>query len=231
MDMCYSASLQINNNNMVNARFWCQAFALTFCLTPAELSAGAILYSNFGLGNGFHDGYTSTSGFLGTTFTTIGGGNLAAVALPLFVNQLSPAQLTLGLYADSSGHPGALLESWTTTFLGTSNAIFLASSAPVSTLVSVNNPLLTTGTPYWFVVSPSEVGVNWVLNNQGVNGGSWCCASSITGLTDGFPNNPTPTIALTATTTPEPISAMMGGLGCFALIGLRLIRTPIRKSC
>ena len=215
--MCYSlgirGSLDSEAYNMNFERLRLPSIALlAVCLTPAGLSASTILYSDFDPANYSVSGAYNTGSFNGTTFTTTGGGILGAVLLAVAVNQSSPAALTLGLYADSSGQPGALLESWTITFPGANNP-------PITNLASLQNPFLTAGKQYWLVAAPASVGVVWVFNNQGIVGGLGG-GTSLNGMSQHFASSPAPAIQLNAV-VPEPGSAILAGLGCIAMIAMR----------
>lgn len=200
---------------MNHKRLWLRAIALlAFCLIPAALSASTILYSDLDPANYFVSGSYNTGSFNGTVFTTTGGGNLTAVSLAIAVNQSSPAALTLGLYTDSFGQPGAQLESWTATFPGANNP-------PITNLASLQNPFLTAGKQYWLVASPASVGVVWVFNNQGINGGLWV-GTSLNGMSQRFAGSPTPAIQLNG--VPESGSAILAGVCCLGLIAIHTMR-------
>jgi hypothetical protein len=175
--------------------------------TSGAASAG-VLYSN--ITSGFPaDSGSDTSAlntYFGTTFTTTAGGNLGSIELGV-TGTTSP--VTLGLYTDSAGEPGTLLESW-------SAAIPTGSSfPPLTTLTSVYNPLLSASTSYWLVFTQSSAfQVNWYVNDESVAGGYWSGAS-LTTLSEGYPTGP-PGIQLN--TIPEPATAMLLGLGFGALL-------------
>jgi len=165
-------------------------FAL--CLIPANLSAGTA-YNNFGPGNTVGVNawiFTNASGFIATTFTTTGAGPLSSVLLDA---GCSSTPITLGLYTNSAGQPGTLLESWTVP----------VTTVQLITLTSVLNPVLSSGTQYWFVITiPSSSTIEWAWNNQGVNGGVWL-GSSINALNEGSSPNPTPVIQLNTQNAPN----------------------------
>jgi hypothetical protein len=185
------------------------SFALVVCC-PSILSAGTI-YSN--IGPGFPgdslnvyilDGPT----FAGTAFTTTGAGELATIFLGIGTTT-SPA--TGGLYTNSSGEPGTLLESWT---FSAPNVGF-----PSETLTSVAHPFLSSGTQYWFVLK-LEIGQNggWLSNDQAISGGIWLGSTADT-LSQMFTNTPTPGIQLTS--VPEPSSRILLVVVSFALLRRR----------
>jgi hypothetical protein len=178
---------------------------------PAPAST---IYDNLGLNNTFDQSgsYAMTNGFLGTTFVTTGGGSLGTVLLPL--ESVAPAVLTMGLFTNLSSQPGTLLESW-------SVAETNLNPAPITTLVSVSQPTLTSGTQYWFVVSPSPSFVIWYQNNQAVTGGVYG-GSSFEALPHSFAGLSGPAIQLNS--VPEPTSGMMLTVGSFLIALLRRAR-------
>jgi hypothetical protein len=184
---------------------------------PASLSAGTI-YDNLGPSNSFENSgsYAMTNGFLGTTFVTTGGGSLETVLLPL--ESVAPAFLTMGLFTNLSGQPGKLLESWT---------VFETNldPPPITTLVSVFQPTLTSETQYWFVVSPSPSFVIWYQNNRGVTGGVYG-GSSLEALPQSFASLSVPAIQVNS--VPEPTSGMLLAVGCF-LIAVLSVKIEFRQ--
>lgn len=182
-----------------------------FWLVPAlccvsQLSAG-IIYSNIGAG---FPGDTGAYGFggpsvEGTAFTATGQGNLWTIFVGIDGDSL-PA--TVGLYSDSSGQSGTLLESWT---------FIVPSSLP--TLTSVLHPLLSSGTEYWFVMEIPNRGQNegWRMNDEGVTGGVWYGPGRNT-WSQIFPDEATLGIQLTSVS--EPTSAVLFVIGSFVLVPL-----------
>jgi hypothetical protein len=180
----------------------------------------AILYSN--ISPGFlsvqTDSYGSGSNFTGTTFVTTAGGLLGQVAFG--VEETNPSiTATAALYADSSGEPGTLLESWT----------FLVPTTKVlTTLDSVVHPAISSGAQYWFVFSGFPTDSNsfevWG-NDTGILGGFYDAFSLDTLGADNF--DPTsfhaPGIQLTDATVPEPSALGFLAAGCIAIIGLRRV--------
>jgi hypothetical protein len=128
-------------------------------LIPAHLSAGTAC-NNFGHGNtvsGTSSVFFNTVGFAGTNFTTTGAGPLSTV----LTNIDTTAPLTIGLFTNSAGQPGALLESWT---------VPVTSGAQLITLTSVVNPVLSSGTPYWLVIT---VPPNLTFFGRRITRGEW----------------------------------------------------------
>jgi hypothetical protein len=76
-------------------------------LSCGQVHAGTI-FNNFGLGEAFvlNDVYQASNTFIAATFTTTGEGILKDVLIPVFT---IASPVMFGLYADTSGKPGALL--------------------------------------------------------------------------------------------------------------------------
>jgi hypothetical protein len=188
-----------------------RSFALLAWIVPLHLAGGAI-FDDLGSASTFSGSswlISNGSTFFGTTFVTTAGGTLANIRLPIF----SSAALTMGLYANSSGEPGTLLESWTRALPNDGSTI--------TTLTSVAQPVLLSGTQYWFVVNPSGgPSWSWGQNNQAVTGGNWT-GSSVNALAQSGNTFAAPAIQLNsaavASGVPEPGSGMMITLGCVAL--------------
>src|ERR1035441_9867490 len=121
-------------------------------LTVTSIQAG-VIYSNIGVGfpgdttGPWGVGVTSSPYWAGIPFTAASGGNLASISTDIS-STTQPVDFLL--YADASGEPGALLESWTTGV-----PAFTPSLTPVAmtTLDSVQNPLLLAGSQYWLLVA------------------------------------------------------------------------------
>jgi hypothetical protein len=185
---------------------------------PAQLSAG-IIYNN--VGGGFPGdspgsyNFGGPNGFEGTTFISTGGGNLSTISLDLG-GSVSP--ITGGLYTNSAGEPGTLLESWTF-----AQPISPISPPPLTTLTSAVHPLLSSGTQYWFVVSLPNTGQGEGLfeNDTAVAGGVWT-GFAINTLTQSFASGPA--VAIQVTSTPEP-TTMLLVLSGLCLCGFSRLRT------
>lgn len=214
--------------------YW-SVVVLALCLIPAQLAGQTILYNNLGSGNtssgsSYTDGIGPGVVFVGTRVTATAGGALSTVLT--FFNTSFATTVTMGLYTDSGGQPGTLLESWSTPTV--------SQDAPgLITLTSVVHPVLAAGTAYWFVINPpnaSRVG-GWFQNNQGVNGGM-SYGSSANSLSNTLnPSGPTPAIQLNApagpvpTPTPLPPSIFLTliGLACVGLYFARTRRAAARQ--
>jgi hypothetical protein len=175
------------------------------------------LYTDLGPGDTWNSfsAYVGDA-FFGTTFTASATGFLENILLPVESNVDFANIDSVGLYEDSSGEPGTLLESW--------EALLPAEGGvpPLTDLTSLENPLLTAGTQYWLVIDAPSSGVVWDLNNQGVNGGAWS-GTSLHGMSQIFSGDATPAIQLTS--MPEPSSAVFCGLAFLGLIVFRLRRS------
>jgi hypothetical protein len=153
-------------------------------------------------------GYT----YFATGFTTTGAGDLASISVAIGVDN-SDLSNTMGLYTDSAGQPGTLLESW-------SGAPPSGSPPPVTTLTSALHPLLSSGTQYWFVITQNtDFAVLWYVYNQAAIGEIWV-GNSLGAPGRTFPMTP-PAIQLDSSDVPEPASAVPLGFGCSALLAIR----------
>lgn len=181
---------------------------LGFCLVFTA-SAGTI-YSDITAGfPADADIVTSFSSYGGMEFTATGSGDLAAISVAIndFFNDLPD---TLGLYTSSGGEPGALLESWSTSF--PLNGV----SYPLVTLTSAVNPFLSAGTQYWFVVTPAAgQSVDWLENDEGVTG-LFGFGNSLT--TVGPPIGTSLAPGIDVTSVPEPGTGQMLALGSVVLL-------------
>jgi hypothetical protein len=185
------------------------------CCMPGLLSAG-VIYSNMGAGfpGDSPAFFASTTLFFGTTFTTSGGGSLLNVSTDLSASQTSP--IVAALYTNSSGQPGTLLESWS---IMVPIIVKPPPIPPLTTFASVLNPLLSSGTQYWFVMTTATNNtIYWAENDTAVNGGVWG-GTSLTTLGQVSSGLPTPGIQLNA--TPEPVSGWLLASGTLVLMVLR----------
>jgi hypothetical protein len=148
---------------------------------------------------------------------------LTSILIPIESNADFAYPDSIGLYEDSSGQPGTLLESWTALLPAAGNV------APLTDLTSLENPLLTAGTQYWLLIDAPTVGVIWELNNQGVNGGLWG-GISLDEIVQTAAFNATPAIQLNATAVPEPHHTAFFGLIFLTFPIFRLRRGARRQS-
>jgi hypothetical protein len=103
---------------------------LVFDTLPLFASA---IYNNLGPSNSFviNRDYHTNVDFLATTFVTTGGGHLGTIMTPIFSLNLP---VNFGLYTNSTGQTGTLLEDWSVTVPGF--------PAQFVTLTSIQNPSL-----------------------------------------------------------------------------------------
>lgn len=138
-------------------------------LLTASAHAGTI-FSNVGPGfPGDSLGYYGDSGpgvtYLGMTFTATGSGNLDTLSLDL---QGDTSPITIGLYSNSAGQPGALIESWSTAIPA---GFGFPPVPPLTTLTSVGNPSLSAGTQYWLVLTSAGPLISQKFSRGGMT--SW----------------------------------------------------------
>jgi hypothetical protein len=191
------------------------ALGVALCLALGQLSA-ATLYSNLGSGDSYSSGAwtTTSSGSFsdGTVFTAAGTGALATVFVPIAD---ANGSLAFDLYADSAGHPGALLEHWSSVTVPTSFV-----SIPLLSLASVANPVLSSGSIYWFVATSAATltGLSWDQSNQLSTGGIWVgSGTSLTQILTGFPP---PAIKLVSA-VPEPTTWVLLAAPLAAMLWFR----------
>jgi len=179
-------------------------------MLSGELHAG-VIYSNLGAGDSFiiNREYDVNSNFMATPFVTTGGGNLADIRTPMF-SLNNP--VTLGLYTDSGGIPGTLLEGWTATVPGVPGIL--------TTLTSEQHPLLSADTPYWLVITVNQaqkLHLAWYQNSQGFLGGIFE-SNDLNHWLQFVPDSPAPAIELTSiASVPEPSALMLLGSGLLVL--------------
>jgi len=130
------------------------AIIAAFCCAPL---AGSILYSDIGAGypgDSLAGDSPGSYSYFGTTFTATGSGALGDILITLSSD--NPGHYNAGLYANSGGEPGTLLESYSVS-VPFGNTV-------LTTIDSVSHPSLSTGTEYWFVVSGAS-GLNWMTSD------------------------------------------------------------------
>jgi hypothetical protein len=188
---------------------------LVLCWIPAH---AATIYSN--VGGGFPGdspiSYSTQATFFGSTFTTTSGGNLNTLSLDVLATT-SPVTITVGVYANSAGEPGTLLESWSATIPTT------GSPPALTTLTSILNPSLSAATQYWVVLTQASASqIVWFGNDTSTAGGIWS-GSPIGSLSQFFATSAAPGIVLTSTvpTVPEPTTWVLLAAPLAAMLWFR----------
>jgi hypothetical protein len=218
-------------------------FVLLACwlVFPAASRADSVIFSNFGpqgavyhltLGSAgpFGAAYSTTGvpGDVAVPFTPSSDAELSQIILPLLLESIAgvptPNDTTVELVDSVNGLPGpTVLESWSPIVLP-----FFTDSPPV-TLTSAPSVFLASGTQYWIVVG--TVGTDfWLSNDIGQintfllgHGTDWVSGA---GLFEGPAYEVTGTAPAPPTTTPEPSSLPLLGIGLLAFAGLRLRKEP-----
>jgi len=131
-------------------------FILVACVLPARATT---LYTTFGPSQAFGSGGYTVEDNLGwaSPFQTTATGAVGSVDLALAL-QGGSMSIKVVIASDSSGSPGAALDTYTITNL--------PATATVESAVSTLNPVLSAGTPYWFEV----IGQG---SNPGTDIGQW----------------------------------------------------------
>ncbi len=100
--------------------------------------------------------------------------------------------IVVELHADSSGGPGNLLESWSSAIPQSGT-----STAPLTRLISVQHPLLSSLNTYWIVATSSSnggsggwytVAGDYTLINRSINQGAWSSVKTLRGAIRVFGN-------------------------------------------
>jgi hypothetical protein len=206
-------------------------FGLFLILASASWLSAATIYSDLGPGDSYfsipYSSGASGGNYLAVDFVATGSGALGLISVPLSSTDTTPTGATVDLYAGSSSAPIALLETWNITLPGN----FIQSpqqTIPLVTLNSVDNPLLTAGQSYWFVIEPTTDGVFWAINNQNVIGTIWY--GDALGSLQSYPVDDLPAQAIDVEGTPEAVSGSLFGLGC-GLLALYSLRKRSSSVC
>jgi hypothetical protein len=206
---------------------------LSILLIAAALSSVAqasIIFTNLGPGRSYDitqgnpvgNDFAGDIAAQGDTFTPTSTATLTTieVALSCIVGCPASESFTVAFRADSSGAPGAVIESFA--FVGTTLGA-LSSNNPLITATSILHPTLTAGTQYWVTVSAS---VNFAIawNDNNISDPSDQAVSSDGGATWFSPSGMTPSAYEVDGTSsvPEPSTAIL--LSSAALLGLRSYR-------
>jgi hypothetical protein len=192
-----------------------------FVLMSSWSFAATVLFSDLGAGGTYNGSTGYTIGYgpytQGNQFTPSATATLGSIGIALgYVSGPDPATVTL--HADSSGLPGATLESWTVST--GSMPVFGSSSNALITLTSVNLPLLTLGTPYWLLASNGALPDwdAWNENSIGATGLRYSNGSAYTDTMAAF--------QVTASSVPIPGALLLFGPG---LVGLAAVRRKFKK--
>jgi hypothetical protein len=195
-------------------------------LGSAVAASATDIFNDFGPGNTYNIGASYTistaASEAGVTYATAAdftpSGNYALSSLVLAIANISGADsLDISINSDAAGHPGAVLESWTSASDGT----FGSQNAPI-VLNSILNPVLFSGTQYWIVVFPggADTWAGWNENNiyvsdplvsQSEDGGSSWPPS--------LANAPAPAYEVTGSASSVPSPAPLTG-GAVLLLAL-----------
>lgn len=183
--------------------------AVVMLVAVMSAQADQVIFNNFGSGYsyGTSTGWTIDSSFSsGMAFTPSGTYLLTQIDAAIW---LFSGSFDLGLYSDSGGLPGSLLESWAVTTSGTP-----FTCCTVSTLTPGTSITLNAGTQYWLVAAAgSDSDAAWAWNNIGQTGWMEQSGSAFSNSTEGAFD------VLGTNAVPEPASALLVA-GAFAILGL-----------
>jgi PEP-CTERM motif len=190
------------------------------CLTQSLNAAPLVAFDSFNTGNTFNTsggwgiaGASTGPGYRGQaqSFVSAFSGNLATIDLAIGRNSGS-GRNNFGIAQDSSGIPGALLES----FQNVASAGNFGSAYPPLTLTSALRPSLQSGQTYWIIAEPADATTfsAWNYNTKGFTGhtalertpSDW---QAFTGSADGV-------FRVSVTPVPEPSTAALLVIGLLA---------------
>ena len=203
----------------------------SFLALPSLSSAATIAaFTNFGPGMSYNTsgGNAVGNAFDGNiyaeadTFQSDATGPLSTVQIALSCEFACPSSFTISLTQNASGHPGAILESFTYqgSALGT-----LGNNNPPVMLTSVLHPMLTDGNRYWIEVQAdpgNSDSIAWNWNSTGDSSSE--AISTNNGATWFAPSGLTPGAYQVNATVPEP-----GTVGLL-LSGALLLGFALRKK-
>ncbi len=186
------------------------------------LSAGTIVYTDFGAGQAYDNsaGWNVGQGSsVAAGFDPSSSGTLLQVDVAI-ENLGAVDPLSIMLETDSGGTPsGTVLDSWT----ASTGSI---TGPAVYTFTSTLNPILTAGTEYWLVLSSSDPNEYWAWMENSIGtegkdynpGGGWNIQPDL--VTPVF-DIETGTPASGPSGTPEPATLGLTALGCLGILASR----------
>jgi hypothetical protein len=196
-----------------------------------RLNAGSIYDNTSAVSNGADCIEVSSCGFhfpgqLYDSFTTGAAGQLIDLDLDLAGESTSSGAVEVGLYADSSTEPGALIAN-----LGSLSDSELSSAIAIQSITLTANPFLEANTRYWIGLSGTTT-AEW----------SWSFDVSGPGVAGEFFSNPNGTFNSsdglyqmsvgTGSSSPEPpgVLLIVAGTGLLGLLRRRSGRETDKKA-
>jgi hypothetical protein len=165
---------------------------LTFS-NSAPLGQGSIVYSNLRTDGSYDSTLNWVFGdeqslnrvvSIAFPFSPTTTGRLAKIDVGL-APQNQGGTVQVELRSDADGAPGDLIESWSTTLPQTGTA-----SAPLTTITSVQYPMLSSLTTYWLVATSNTnsgsgawytVSGDYTFINRSINNGQWSSVKTLRG--------------------------------------------------
>jgi len=234
-------ALEVEESVANGARYLACVVGLAFLVLalPVVSRADTVVYSDLASGNSYDPSNATTSPsdnwevsgaasadgeeLVAVPFTPSANYDLTKILIALSYSSGTNNGAYVTLDSDSSGTPGAVIESWTL-----SNLPALGSTSTITsqqTLTSAPGVLLTSGTTYWIVAMPDSAGTSDTIDgwNFNINGDSGTVAYSFDGTTWSTDGSPfiLPALKVKGTPVPEPATFTMLGLALAALPFLR----------
>jgi hypothetical protein len=199
--------------------------ALVFASVAMLPAQGAVLFSNLGPGDTFNTAsgnVIDNNQYVASNFTASETASITSLRLALRSSSASAFDLIVSLRSPGSFPTGSVLESWTI-----SGSSLSQSTAQIETLISLTNPLLTSGETYWIrlesqVASPSRF--VWHMNSTGDQGIAISQTQGTSWLSGPFAT--APAFEVNGSAVPEPSAALLliGGLSMLGVHRARLHR-------